>query len=221
MRCSNCGWENPDHNTRCEKCGSALSGGRVNNPQQPQTAPQPNFNKTVNEASVFPDMPANIPNVPTVGGQSCPKCGYPLRPNQTKCPNCGWGQPAAPTIPEPKPKPNTGTSNPFAGTVNPYTQVASANKCTLTPIKQDAEDEAPQPLVFKGEKNDLNRANLDADNMTITSKVQAQLTCENGKWYIQDTSAQQTTFVRAAEKTALKDGDIILMGNRQFIFKAQ
>ena len=45
-----------------------------------------------------------------------------------------------------------------------------------------------------------------------------QLVCEDGQWYIQDKSAQHTTFIYAGEKTALKDGDVILMGNRQFIF---
>ena len=30
MRCTNCGWDNPDENVRCEKCNSPL-GNKVNN----------------------------------------------------------------------------------------------------------------------------------------------------------------------------------------------
>lgn len=71
---------------------------------------------------------------------------------------------------------------------------------------------------MKGDNHELNRENLDPDNQTITSKVQAQLICEDGQWYIQDKSSQHTTFVYAGEKTAIKDGDVILMGNRQFVF---
>lgn len=41
---------------------------------------------------------------------------------------------------------------------------------------------------------------------------------ENGHWYIEDASDQKTTFVQAARKTELHDGDIILLGNRLFEF---
>ena len=67
----------------------------------------------------------------------------------------------------------------------------------------------------------MNRANLDEDNNTITSKLQAVLTCEDGQWFVEDRSQQKTTFVRSEGKMALKDGDVILMGNRQFVFKAE
>ena len=238
MRCKNCGWENPDNLTRCEKCGTALSGGGAPYQAAPAAAPAQNFNKTVNEAVVFPDAapaaPAAAAAAPTFhapvqgGGSFCPKCGYPLRAGVHVCPNCHEvtteaeveqvpiSKPAAP-----KAAPKQQVAAPVGGgTVNPWVQVAAGAHCSLEPVAQDGV-ETPAALELKGEKHELNRANLDPENQTITSKVQANLFFEDGQWYIEDKSAQQTTFIHADGKAALKEGDVILMGNRQFIFHAE
>ena len=214
MRCKNCGWENPDNLTRCEKCSTPLEGASY---AAQVAAPLQSFNKTVNEAAVFPDTPVGSNNV-------CPQCGYPMRPGVSVCPNCHYGateieshiRPAAPAAPAAKQVKAT----PAQGTVNPWVQVAPANKCVLEPIAQEG-IENPAALHLKGDTHELNRANLDPENQTITSKVQACLTCEDGQWYIEDKSAQHTTFIYAGEKTALKDGDVVLMGNRQFVFHVE
>ena len=208
MRCKNCGWENPDNLTRCEKCNTPLDGASFN--AAPAVAPQQNYNKTVNEAVVFPETPG--------GANMCPQCGYPMRPGVTVCPNCHYGD--TEMEPQAQPVAKQVKATPENGTVNPWVQVAPANKCVLEPVAQEGVD-SPAALHLKGETHDLNRANLDPENKTITSKVQACLTCEDGQWYIEDKSAQHTTFIYAGEKTALKDGDVILMGNRQFVFHAE
>ena len=220
MRCKNCGWENPNGLTNCEKCNTPL-GGAVNNqpaygtvPEAPQAV---NLNKTVFEADVFPQASPATP-----AANVCPNCGYPMRPGVKDCPNCHQ-QVVEQTKPEPVPAAPKKQDAPkqqqkgFTGTVNPWAQVTPANKCSLQPIEQPGM-ETPEVLNLKGDSHELSRANLDPENPTITSKVQAQLTCEDGQWYIQDQSAQHTTFIYAGEKTPLKDGDVILMGNRQFIF---
>lgn len=71
----------------------------------------------------------------------------------------------------------------------------------------------------EGERISLNRENIDPSNNTITSQTQAELSFEDGKWYLVDKSEQKTTFILATGKTMLKDGDIILMGDRRIIFK--
>ena len=230
MRCKNCGWENPDNLTRCEKCGTPLSGGA---PYQaaPSAAQPQNFNKTVNEAMVFPEVTPAAQAAPTFhapvqeSGLFCPKCGYPLRAGVHVCPNCH----ATTTEPEVEsgpiskaasPKPQQVAAPVGSGTVNPWVQVAVGAKCSLEPVAQDGV-ETPAALELKGEAHELNRANLDPENQTITSKVQANLFYENGQWFIEDKSVQQTTFIHADGKTALKEGDVLLMGNRQFIFHAE
>lgn len=215
MRCKNCGWENPDHLTRCEKCNTPLDG--VSYGAAPTAAaPQQNFNKTVSEASAFAGAPSGEANV-------CPQCGYPMRPGVSVCPNCHYGanpapqaRPAAYDAPAAKQV----KASPMQGTVNPWVQVAPANKCVLEPVAQEGIDN-PEAVHLKGDAHELNRANLDPENQTITSKVQACLVCEDGQWFIEDKSAQHTTFVYAGTKTALKDGDVILMGNRQFVFHVE
>lgn len=218
MRCKNCGWENPNGLTKCEKCNTPLGGAVKNQPTYgtiPEAAPQINpLNKTVNEAVVFPQaQPAAAP-----AANACPNCGYPMRPGVTDCPNCHQAAaPQAAPAPQPAPAPQQVKASPVQGTVNPWVQVAPANKCRLEPIAQQGVD-TPAALALKGDAHELNRANLDPENQTITSKVQAQITCEDGQWYIQDKSVQHTTFIYAGGKTALKEGDVILMGNRQFVF---
>lgn len=216
MRCKNCGWENPSNLTRCEKCNTLLDSAPNN--QIAAAAPQQQFNKTVNEAVVFPESPSTGSNV-------CPQCGYPMRPGVIVCPNCHYGAteveiPAHQPVHRETPAPRQAKAAPVQGTVNPWVQVTPANKCMLEPIAQQGV-ENPDSLHLKGDIHELNRANLDPDNQTITSKTQARLTCEDGQWYIEDKSAQHTTFIYAGKKTALKDGDVILMGNRQFAFHVE
>ena len=213
MRCKNCGWENPDNLTRCEKCNTPLEGASYN--AAPAATPQQNFGKTVNEAAVFPDSPANV----------CPQCGYPMRPGVTVCPNCHYGAteiepPVRPVEAPAQPGAKQVKAKPVSGTINPWAHVAPANKCVLEPIAQEG-IESPAALHLKGDAHDLNRGNLDPDNPTITSNVQASLICEDGQWFIEDKSAQHTTFIYAGAKTALKDGDVVLMGNRQFVFHVE
>lgn len=211
MRCNNCGWENPDNNSRCEKCNSPLQGN--DNPYLYSSPAQPNLNKTVSEADAFPQTP--------VQNNNCPNCGYPLRPNVQICPNCGTNN-ANPTHASQQPQAQQQPhihQQPISGTVNPWQQVSKQCQCTLTPIQHDTENTPPAPQQFKGTTHQLSRQNLDPDNFTITSKLQASLTFENGQWFLQDLSTQHTTFIQVKAKTQLHSGDIILMGNRQFIFE--
>lgn len=218
MRCNNCGWENPDTNSVCEKCNSPLSSGGFG-PQQLSSQPA-HLNKTVTEAAAF-----SLPSSHQAEENACPTCGYPMRAGIEICPNCGHGN----TLREPqlggdKQRPIQ-QHNPQGfqkgGTVNPWVHVAPAAKCTLTPIKQDSETETPPSHEFKGDCHELNRANLDEENLTITSKVQARLIYNDEKWYLEDASSQKTTFVHVGCKMEIHDGDVILMGNRQFIFHSK
>lgn len=113
-------------------------------------------------------------------------------------------------------------------TINPYINKKKspviANEscsCSLQPIARFEEDAVSGKTTFKEQTVILNRHNTDPSNHSITSREQARLTFENGVWYIEDLSDLKTTFVRAARKTALQDGDIILMGDREFKFSTQ
>ncbi len=69
MRCKNCGWDNPDGNGKCEKCGTALD-------------------ERVSEMAATKLQSAEGTFNPQSTAMGCPKCGYPVRPSDAQCPNC-------------------------------------------------------------------------------------------------------------------------------------
>jgi len=73
-------------------------------------------------------------------------------------------------------------------------------------------------LIFDGETHVLNRANVDPDNVTITSKAQAEIVNVDGEWYLEDKSILRTTFIQVNKRTKIAKGDIIVLGNRRFLF---
>lgn len=175
------------------------------------------------------------------GNQKCEKCNAPLQcgaGNQTVNVNSTIleSEPFEPKKPldetieetikdsaNPKRQPTAQTVD-LGGTINPYAGMGAYTpipRCVLKPVIFPGEDPryAPQGINLKGDYNELNRQILDPDNNTITSKVQATLTNKNGKWYVENQSAQKTTYVYAGEPIEIKSGDIILMGNRTFIFE--
>jgi hypothetical protein len=104
-------------------------------------------------------------------------------------------------------------------TVNPWaTQKKVGFK--LTPLQLNDSSHISE-LFYAGNEVVLNRANLENDNATISSQAHATIKQEDGKWYISDQSSQQTTFIRVGHKLELTNGDVILIGNRLFSFKAE
>lgn len=247
MRCKNCGWENPQGNLKCEKCNAPLSGSMVNGPSPSSASRQsePSVLKgTIPEGQVFGSQAGAKIDV-SRDNHTCPKCGYPIARGMNVCPNCGEYLNASPAQSyEKQPASpergfngnqkcsNCGTSLPGSvkfcptcgapvrpGTINPWMQPQNGTFCTLKPLAWQGENIEYAPLSFSGEKIILNRANTDPNNQSITSKVQAEVVFENGSWYLEDKSAQQTTYVHVGRRTKLESGDIIILGNRRFEFK--
>ena len=108
----------------------------------------------------------------------------------------------------------------YGATVNPWNNPLAGKTFKLEPVAWENESAAIAPVNFSGDYVQLKRENTDPTNNTITSKVQAEITNENGKWFIQDKSSQNSTLVHAGRKIELEDGDIIILGNRKFTFKA-
>ncbi len=217
MRCMNCGWENPDNLQKCEKCNSPLDTG-LSHELPSHSAPEHEevLRGTVSEQQVFADpAPTNHED------KGCPKCGYPLREGMHHCPNCGHDLDAANRPKEDVRKEVRNVAPKHNATVNPWANPNLGKTFKLEPVAWDGEKDAPATLSFIGESVELNRDNTDPTNNTITSKVQAEISCENGVWSIEDKSAQGTTFIQAKRKIALEDGDVVMLGNRKFIFKAE
>lgn len=90
---------------------------------------------------------------------------------------------------------------------------------SLSPVQKVNEPTKRPDLNFEGQETILNRSNADPENLTITSRQQASIALKNGKWTLTDLSDQQTTFVHPRKDGyELHEGDIILLGNRLFVF---
>lgn len=159
----------------------------------------------------------------------CPDCGYKRSPNIMTCPICGhkFGDKAAASEPlrsrnpfEHQTNPPQGGGGRYAGTINPWMQPAEESSfCTLQRIPWQNEKVTYEPVSYSGQEIVLNRSNTDNNNNSITSRTQAILTQENGKWFIEDGSEMHTTLIRVNRKVELQDGDVIVLGNRMFEFR--
>lgn len=242
MRCKNCGWPNEPGETTCKKCHAPLDASLaepatiIQNPSMPDMASE--LRKTVLEPQI---MNQHIADNPVAGGNACPQCGFPLRPNSEKCPKCGTpvvrgreinnnrqntvvGLPKADAPNESSYSKGVGFRhmNNEQKTVNPYLEgFEPIPACSLKPVKRSSERKEFETKEYEGEEVMLNRSNTDPENVTIASEEQAVITKENGKWYIVDKSETKTTFVQASNKTELEDGSVILLGNRLFEFHIQ
>lgn len=167
---------------------------------------------------------ADVPFLNNIHENTCPHCGYPIRPETSSCPNCGT------TIKEIKeesekdirfvsPAPQIGVAQGIGATVNPWSNPVSVKSFKLQPVAWENEQGDIAPIQYNGEHVELNRENTDPVNNTITSKTQAEIFSEDGKWFIIDKSTQQSTFVQAGRKVEICDGDTIVLGNRKFVFK--
>lgn len=94
-------------------------------------------------------------------------------------------------------------------------------KCSLTLIPDDDEQIKPLQNNYEGESVMLTRSNTEPKNRTITSKEQAELTCEDGRWYIENHSELKSTMLQCNRKIEILPGDVIVLGDRRFKFEME
>ena len=235
MRCDNCGWDNPDNSTHCIKCNTALQGISQENKQVSSTPQRPgggSFAGTIHDGSggtfagTIPDSAVRDQADDVLVPCPNPECGYLNSGSLKNCVRCktpltaavGGGVHGGNTVPD-----RGYSRTPGAGTIDPYrVRLDTPPSCRLKLVPRDGEapDAATAGKEFVAGEAPiaLNRTNLDPTNNSITGKVQAELVYENGKWLLSDRSDLHTTFIRVSERTELKEGDIIIMGDRKFIF---
>ena len=157
---------------------------------------------------------------------NCPNCSADIRSSFTECPHCNYQLSTRPPtqMGGAKPTIKVGTSPPppppvGKGTVRHVFEGVSGN-FTLRKITKGGQL-SDKKIEFFDSENLLNREILDQGNKTITSKVQAIIKNENGRWFIENHSELKTTFIRLedGDKMELKDGMVILVGNAEFLFK--
>lgn len=135
---------------------------------------------------------------------NCQECGQEVLMSSTYCPHCGKRL-HKPTI-----------RRQVKHTIE--TEQISRPKCSLEIIPEEGECVDIEKKEYEGQSIILNRENTDIDNRSITSKEQAELTFEDGYWYLIDKSELQTTYIQATRKIELQAEDIIVLGDRRFKF---
>lgn len=195
--------------SECPKCGYPLRPGALQCPEckaslvTPPTPPQPRKSeiKTPSE---------------------CPNCGYPLRPGTLRCPGCNFV--IGMNIGEPIPDSHEGKTVP-PGSIQKKPEESDGPAINNNPprfrlelVPGENERLTRPECEFVGLSVVLNRSNTEPNNCTITSKQQAVIAFDGSRWTIQDHSSLQTTYVRATKPIEIHDGDVILLGDRQFIF---
>ena len=123
--------------------------------------------------------------------------------------------------PPPPPEPPRLTKNPPKGTFNPYLQQeVETPKFRLTSVPRHNEVNS-NTVEFEGESVILNRNTLDRENYTISGQEHAVVENINGRWYINNRSSLKTTYIQVNSPTEIKEGDVILLGDRMFIFRPE
>jgi len=242
MRCKNCGWENPTNNIKCEKCNALFSGLRSGGAEENASLEKFDPKKTAKGCPkcgypvrdiggtcphcghIFADdkhekpveepilqkelqpAPKQAPDTPKPVMKICAFCKLPVSEAAQYCSNCGASLMNEQRIAD--------------GTINPWIRAEQipTPECSLSLITNEDEPDNDTLLRFSGNVISLNRSNTDPANQTITSKTQAELSFEDGKWYIQDKSALKTTYLYAGDRIELKSGNIVVLGNRAFKF---
>lgn len=138
---------------------------------------------------------------------TCQECGKEVLMSSIFCPNCGKRL-HKPTI-----------RRQLKHTIE--TEQEPQPKCCLEMVPEEEEYIDTEKKEFEGESIILNRENTDTNNRTITSKEQAELTFEDGHWYLIDKSELHTTYIQATRKIELQPDDIIVLGDRRFKFRSE
>lgn len=222
MKCHFCNWDNPDGKTKCEKCGHELQADVVEpslNVHERPTVRKPadgqasNLKKTINE-NEFRRQKEGMNETVSEEKNMCPKCHLELEDGE--CPLCGYIENHDEVKQKTENKMNI-NKNKETQRWDPKADVVKG-RFVLTPLSGKTREPEGDPMPFAGNEIELNRENTDPDNSTITSKTQAIVTYDNGKWAISDESELRSTFVQAARKIELENGDLILLGNQLYRF---
>ena len=219
MRCQFCGWDTPDSNGNCEKCGKPMhdessdSAKVVNN----EVFERPTSRQSTNGVSDFKATIRERKNDTDKTSEEnkhvqCPECGYELE--NGVCPSCGYEI----NLDKKDDKKTIKTQNDCKKTIRPRRKGEKEGSFKLTPISEDSGQPEGESIRFDGNEIVLNRNNTDPKNKTISSHNQASIVFEDGKWTISDQSDYKTTFVQAARKVELQNGDLILVGNQLYQF---
>ena len=200
--CPQCGYPVVGNFTSCPNCGGSISPVA-----HPTTIQHPNTPQVAPVSATLATAKSDLAELGFDEKVKCEKCGAEVSIEFTFCPMCSE-RIHLPTVRAIRHKPA-----PVPEPAKPH--------CHLTLIPENGELTEPVTNDYEGAAIILTRENTEASNRTITSKEQAELTCEDGKWFLQNKSELGSTYLEAGRKLELQQGDIIVLGDRRFKFEAE
>lgn len=239
MRCDNCGWNNPDNLDKCQKCNQDLIPPTVAAPVVPPVAAP--VAAPVEPASLKATVLNNealIDNKTEVlTSVVCPKCSYPFTSGTDTCPNCGAVVSSVQHAHEKVASaPATTSSSEYKNDmkktvrdIEPYKEqegqpqpmpdpqpenIQTVPTVRLTPM--DNFDGKVENILLSDSETTLGREMVNND--PSVSENHAVISRRDGRYYIKNMSQSLTTYVSAAHEIELHEGDIVVIGNRRFIF---
>ncbi len=243
LRCNTCGYINDEATVSCAKCGANLQDAKkvirasssrsiphTTTGSVEQIAHQRKSKQTVKGKTTDQPFLDNTRKPESLSAQgenndlSCQSCRYPLRPHQLICPNCGFDNAVDHNTNQQEDLHATqGFDETEDGPIEPrhktildpweVTDIGESKKFELVT------DKGKTVIPFEGEEVILNRQNLDNQNKSISGNQHAQIEYKDGQWYIQDQSSNGFTFIQVRGRTPIQSGDMIIVGNKLFVFR--
>lgn len=208
--CPHCGYPVMGDFSSCPNCGASVGfepkPTTIQRPDGQPVTPQP-APLTAPVTAPVTTTKSELKELGIDETVKCDKCGMEVSIEFSFCPKCGE-RIHLPTVRAIRLKPTPPPEPPKP-------------KCRLTLIPEDDEQIEPIPNDYEGASIILTRGNTEANNRTITSKEQAELICEEGKWFVLNKSELGSTYLEASRKLELQQGDIIVLGDRRFKFEAE
>jgi len=222
--CKNCKHVNKSDSLRCNSCNAPMAGSMVVDTNfNPINQPKPETPKILQKN--VSDVAFNTVDIKTqnLGLKVCNRCAYPNMALAKSCVKCNYSleNPQIPTaaainITEDT---NLDAKVNMKATVNPWLlEKESSPKFQLLPLEKTGKV-SKDKKDYEGQKVELKRMNLDPENDTITSSVQAVIYKKDNKWILSNKSKLQTTFIRVDGDFEIQDGAILLFGNKCFQFR--
>ena len=208
-RCDNCGWINPDHFEKCEKCGNRLGEpAEQNNSEEPEHVAHARVSKysaTMLDTSKVADTLAEDVHA------ACPKCGYPFTGRPDTCPNCG-AKLRHTTLKEGGTETANAHASAFLATVSdvPSAHVNAAGPVTPAPQQSDK--------AFKSTIRDF--FGKPSGRIVSREPAQAPVRTEVTR---SENQGQVYRLVPVADSSYpviyLSEGDIVTIGDRRYKFE--
>lgn len=209
--CPKCGYPITASFTNCPNCGANF----MEEEEQTSQIPSQSASKEIMVNSTI--------NIGTIDGEDddvvacnvCDNCNAEVPIEFSFCPHCG-SKIALKTIPSI----HSRKKAVFLDKAQPVDEQVK-KICHLELIPDEGEERESVRISYEGANIVLNRENTEIDNRTITSKEQAILSFEDGKWFIENKSNFDSTFIFAGRKLEVHSGDVLMLGNRRFKFETE